>query len=48
MSELIKAINNYMAVNNKNNLTEEEALELLKKYNNPDDSNGYSLESNEN
>ena len=48
MSDLTKAINNYMAVNNKNNLTEEEALELLKKYNDSKDLNEYSLESKEN
>ncbi len=33
MSDLTRAINNYMAVNNKKNLTEEEALELLKYFN---------------
>ena len=48
MSELIKAINNYMAVNNKNNLTEEEALELLKYFNDPKkaDENSLELENN--
>ena len=33
MSDLTKAINNYMAVNNKNDITEREALEILKFYN---------------
>lgn len=30
MSELTKTINNYLALNNKDSLTEEEAIEILK------------------
>jgi len=46
LSELNIVINNYMAINNKKNLTEEEALELLKMYN--DKALEYPLEEDNN
>ena len=46
MSELNIVINNYMAINNKKNLTEDEALELLKMYN--DKAIEYQLEEENN
>lgn len=45
MSDLTRAINNYMAVNNKKSLTEEEALELLKYFNESKKAEEESLES---
>ena len=49
MREFNKVINNYLAINNKNALTEEEAIELLKRVNESkglDDNSFFEFEEN--